>query len=724
MKKFLSILLLIFINVLGFSQLRPIAKKINDLQSKKELFVNVKPFLVDDTSNKQAKYLVAATDAKVLKLQPNELSKIVTARPNAIEMSLPYNGGEIAIQLVQNDIFGGKNLIVNTDKGLYKGYKPGVYYQGIIKGDNKSVVAVSFFEDDVVGVVSLAGGNNIIVGKATSSEDFVIYTDSKLTGANPFICKTDEMLQTEKEKITFNPKTSKAPTQTQNVVRVYYEICYNPFVQNNSNVTTTTNWLTAIHNNIATLYTNDGVRTALHELFIWTSKDPYNAAAGNHSQNLVAFRSNRAIFNGDLAHLVNYPSTTSVAYVNSLCGSNRYAYSGIDKSYQNIPTYSWTIMAMTHEMGHALGSPHTHACAWNGDGTPIDGCAPTYSSSLSEGDCDTGPIPSKGTIMSYCHLLPSVGIDFTLGFGPQPGALIRETVDSKACLNTDGQTSCPVTVTGLAISNVNKNGATATITDNVSTDWRYEVVKLDGTVVKSGVTNTKVINFTDLQPKTYYEVRIGGNCGSTKAYQQKQLILTDTNWCGEVFVSPAGADGNYGNSQYLVKTFYPDQPNQKLKLSFTMFDLESGFDFLTVRNGPTASSPIFSGASNMSGTAIRGPFESTHDTGAITVVFRSDAAVTGKGWTANFDCKVLSTNEVLSKEMNISPNPTKGPVDIRANANIDEITILDASGKVINVIRSLKVNEQSIDLSSYPAGTYVVMIKSGNDTVTKKVIKK
>jgi len=36
--------------------------------------------------------------------------------------------------------------------------------------------------------------------------------------------------------------------------------------------------------------------------------------------------------------------------------------------------------------------------------------------------------------MSYCHLLNDVGIDFNLGFGPQPGDLIRSVVNSASCL--------------------------------------------------------------------------------------------------------------------------------------------------------------------------------------------------------------------------------------------------------------------------------------------------
>ena len=83
-------------------------------------------------------------------------------------------------------------------------------------------------------------------------------------------------------------------------------------------------------------------------------------------------------------------------------------------------------------MGHNLGSPHTHNCSWTGGA--IDGCGPA--AGYSEG-CNA-PLPSQGqgTIMSYCHLVPSVGIGFTYGFGPQPGNLIRSRVNNASCLNT------------------------------------------------------------------------------------------------------------------------------------------------------------------------------------------------------------------------------------------------------------------------------------------------
>ena len=62
-------------------------------------------------------------------------------------------------------------------------------------------------------------------------------------------------------------------------------------------------------------------------------------------------------------------------------------------------------MVCSHEIGHNIGSHHTHWCGWPGGA--IDNCADV------EGSCPNNPVAQVGTIMSYCHTTSSGSlIDF------------------------------------------------------------------------------------------------------------------------------------------------------------------------------------------------------------------------------------------------------------------------------------------------------------------------
>ncbi len=717
MKIKLQFFFLLIFGVLGFGQtLRPIAKEVNDYHSKKSIFQKVDLFSLDE-SNKQITYQQAARDARVLKLDKNKLSAILSERPATIEFTFPFEDRSLIVEMIKVDIYAPE-FNVETNKRKINEYKKGVFYRGIIKGDNSSVVAFSFFDNDVVGVASANDIGNVTLGKAKNLEDFVVYNDQKLTGTNPFICGVDEMMDNEKQKISFDPKSSKAPQVTNNCVRLYYEICNAPYVQNGSDVTNTINWISAVHNNINSLYTNDGIKMSLKKVYIWETADPYT---GTYEDNLWNFSLNRKFFDGDLAHLINYPSSTSVAYLNSLCTDYRYAYSGINMTYSDLPTYSWTIMAMTHEMGHSLGSPHTHACVWNGDNTPIDGCGPTRG--YNEG-CD-GPLPTSGTIMSYCHLLPEVGVNLANGFGDQPAALMRERVDSKSCLVTDCFNACTSGSTIFSIDNVLKNSASITVNSALSDgvrQWSYRVLSPEGNVLQSGNKTENYFAITGLLPGTFYKVEIGISCSGT--YQLSQWILTDDVWCGKTITDAGGANANYYDDESWVKTFYPDNEGQKIKITIQEFELQQSKDFLYVRNGPSVDSPFFVGGNSMTGTTIRGPFESTDPTGAITLVFKADASINKPGFKAQLSCTTLAVDDVANlKDMTLSPNPVKNQFILNNAGKIISVKVFDNSGKKIKDFDAVSISKNIFDVSRLKTGSYVVMIKNDKETISKKIIK-
>ncbi|WP_312390231.1 M12 family metallo-peptidase [Chryseobacterium sp.] len=719
MIKKILLLCILQCSLLGFAQhLRPVAQKISEYHNQKKTFAQYDLFEVNNDAQKLAEFKRSATDITVINLKSKELKKLVYEKPDFLEVSFPFDGKQITVELYKNQIFTNE-FKVKTSKGETVNYTPGVYYQGIVKGDDSSIVAFSFFNDDIVGVASTLELGNIVLGKAKNSEDFVSYSDSKLTGLNPFVCGVDEMKENQKQKISFDPNSNAAKkAATQNCVRIYYEVCYTPYTNNGSDTTTTTNWLTAIHNNIATLYNNDEVRVALNEIFIWTAQDPYTSTP---SANLNSFRQNRQTFNGDLAHLVNAPSTTSIAYLNSLCSTFKHAYSGISQTYNNVPVYSWTIQAMTHEMGHSLGSPHTHACAWNGNNTAIDGCG--AQAGYSEG-C-TGPIPSstvKGSIMSYCHLISGVGISFANGFGPQPAALIRSTVDSKPCLGMNCITACNETITEMNVSNITQNSANAAFTDATSASWKYKLAKMDGTLVTSGNTTNTNFSFSNLQPATYYLLSVGTDCSA--GYQKTQLFMTDADWCsGVLFTDTGGQTANYGDNETIVKTFYPSSGNS-LTMSFTEFALEQGYDFMYIYNGPSTSSPLFANGNNLTGTTLPGSFTSTNPSGAITVKFVSDPAENMSGWKANFSCAVLAVEDITkSNTVGIYPNPAKNMITISSKENLKSYKMYDEAGRLINSASSLKGSKVEVNISSLQTGNYMVTVETDKQTINKKLIK-
>lgn len=707
----------------GFSlvaqEAKPIAKKIEHYHQERVKFEPYRVFSRNTSPEKVDLYNEMAKDAVVLNLNSDELERLQSERPEVIEISFPYQDHEITVELFRKNILTD-GFYATDERNERLDYEPGLYYRGIVQNDPTSIVAFSFFKKGAMGVASALGTGNVVVGKTKTSPDYLSYTDHTLTSPNPFRCGVEESVTKQLEKsVQDDVASQQTTTLTTNCVRIYYEIAYQPYLDNNSDNTATLNWITGVHNNIATLYANDDIQIALSDVLVWTNQDPY---INDYETNLSDFRNNRLAFDGDLAHLVNSPSTTSVAFLNSLCEGSRYAYSGVSQFYNLIPTYSWTIQAMTHEMGHALGSPHTHACAWNGNNTAIDGCGPAAGF---DENCDAA-LPASGTIMSYCHLVPSVGINLANGFGTQPATLIQNTIDSKNCLGTDCTTSCIFTISSLAL-NINSNSATVNIIDGLSTSWDYRIFPYGGNPWNWSWTNTTSHPFqvTGLQANTYYEFQIKNNCdvGYTDA-NIRRLFLTDGDYCnGTVFTDTGGANGDYGDRQTFVKTFYPDS-NTSLTLTFTSFDLEEDYDFMTVYDGENTAAPIFLNGENLTGSTVPGLFTSTNAAGAITVKFTSDQAVNEGGWEANFTCIPLGVNEFTSSsEIMVYPNPSTSLVNIESKSPMNSIDVYDLLGRLVKGKNNLHSNKAQLSLDGLQKGVYFIQVLSGNRMQTIKLIK-
>ena len=674
-------------------------------------------------------------NATLATIRTQDVATLVANKSEYIEIGIPYQGNTINVQLYKVTIFA-QNFHVDSDKGKSIAYQPGIYYRGIVKGDVHSVAAFSFFNNEIIGMVSSESLNNLVVGKlekANNTSDYIIYSDANMKVQNHFQCQAKDVVsKTEHENRNSNPTTP----QSEKCVTMYLEIAYDLYTENGSNVTTTNNWATSVFNNVQTLYANDGITVSLKSTFVWTNQDPYTGETS--SDYLYQFNDLRPVFDGDVGQLLGTDDggLGGVAVtIDGLCSQDNYSYSDVYFSYNTVPTYSWTIMVITHEFGHLLGSPHTHACVWNGNNTPIDSCAPyalDQPDAPWEGhECMSDPplLPSpsvKGTIMSYCHLIPSIGINLANGFGPQPKQRILDAISAGTCLSTDCVNTCINTVANITVSNVTDNTAALSWTElGNATTWQVATTAFGGGTINWVTVNSNSYNATGLQPNKFYRFRVRPICdGSLEAPNEQFVFVTTTNYCNGVQITDTGGINNqYTDSESYTRTIIPNLPNKKITLTFSAFNLETDYDYLYVYDGNSTSAPDLSGG-GFTGTDIPGPFTSTAADGSLTVKFFSDGGVTEDGYVADVACEsTLATSEF---EPNIDftyyPNPTNGQVSIQSKTQINEITVYNVEGRLLY---KKKINglDTKVNMAPFATGTYFFKLKFNDREANFKILK-
>lgn len=513
-------------------KMKPLASKINSLKSSGKIFSAKELFRINEnaaTRSMISGYLRSFTS---LKLDEASRDRMLNSKEENITFKIPsgensYMELELTKENVVSDNFKAGTLSGNGTVS-YVNYTPGLYYRGIVKGDNESFASLSIFSDFVMAVISNKEGNwnlsSIKGGKSLYSENYVFYNDVDLINHRDFKCgvNDDDPIFSNRNFGLNNGNTdSDSPPQ---LVRKYFECDFKMYQDFGSNTTNVNNYVTGFFNSCITMYAQDSINTSIQQIFVWTTADPYAGLTSNtRILTLLGGRLQNA-FNGDLAHWLSTRTDISggVAWVGVLCtpfdpsdSSGRYAVSvlGNDTVYHPFPQYSWAVSVVVHEMGHNLGSNHTHWCGWPGGA--IDSCYAV------EGTCYTGPlIPRVGTVMSYCHL--NATINLALGFGPFPGDTIRSRVRNAPCL--------PIGITPISSEIPNQFSLEQNYPNpfNPSTNIEFRIANFGFVVLKIfDVTGREVETIVneELMPGTYHTDFDGRNLASGVYYYK--LITKD-----------------------------------------------------------------------------------------------------------------------------------------------------------------------------------------------------
>ncbi len=172
-----------------------------------------------------------------------------------------------------------------------------------------------------------------------------------------------------------------------------------------------------------------------------------------------------------------------------------------------------------------------------------------------------------------------------------------------------------------------------------------------GINIVNATSNSTIIN--GLSPLTNYDFYVRTICDTDNPspWSVKGTFRTTSlpPICGGNFIDQGGDPGVYPSNENRTVTIVPSATGEVVSVTFTSFTTEATFDALYVYDGPSTASPLLSSgnpagnvpgglAGGYWGTAIPGPFTSSHASGALTFVFRSDNDLGLAGWTANVTC--------------------------------------------------------------------------------------
>ena len=467
-----------------------------------------------------------------LKGNINQLNSIMRTKPDLVDLVIPYGDRTYTLNLAKVEIIS-EDFNVRTNNGIGNA-DVGVQYRGIVDNNPDQIASLNLSPDDKSAYFSTPEGNFVITKEGT---EYIVYNDQVMELPVTITCQTPS----SSTPITFDQNLiSGTGCKT---VKVYFECDYAFYQSKGSNLTTITNYVTGFFNQVATLYANEDIAIQISEIFVWNTPDPY-AALTTPSAILTPFRTNRGTtFNGNIAHFLTTRSIGGgIAYVDALC-SKAYAYgvSMVFGTYGAVPTYSWTVNVVAHELGHTLGSPHTQSCTWSGG--PIDNCVSP------EGTCSPGPTPvNGGTIMSYCHTT-SVGINFNNGFGNLPGSLIRSRVLNATCIPASTLAAPP---TSLNTTNITSGSATlswAAAPSSASYTVQYKL-STASTWTSAGSTSSTTINITGLSANSNYVWTVKADCSAFAP--NASFATTGTSGCpaptnlSTTNITQTGATVNWG----------------------------------------------------------------------------------------------------------------------------------------------------------------------------------
>ncbi len=304
----------------------------------------------------------------ILTLDNTELQRLMKASPQTISLKLPDDLGQ-TLELYQAEVFTPDFKVIATDGRILTSDDLAgemLFYRGIIKGDENSIVSVSLMKDEILISYSDKDGDKRI--QKGVNDTYIAYNKMDRLNVVPYICGNDKDDNDLLDIQDFNRDQILNRSESQKCATVLVVIDYTAYVANNSNTLMSIKWMAKIWNEVITLYAHEGVLMRVSNVVIHTSTSNfpysgnYNTLHDGISQAFNSAYGNSSL--GDFKHMMitRFLGGGVAFQIGGGCDKSKLTCvsSALSTNVIPLPDYSWNIEVIAHEMGHNWGLRHTH----------------------------------------------------------------------------------------------------------------------------------------------------------------------------------------------------------------------------------------------------------------------------------------------------------------------------------------------------------------------------
>ncbi|MEO8447130.1 MAG: M12 family metallo-peptidase [bacterium] len=726
-------------------------------QSYAQVKTNYNLFTQSDNStfSNSPELKAAVTNATILNINREELRTLSENKNPEITIDIPYMNSTARLDLKRFDILtpnakivsrtAGGNVEVTLDDIAYS-------YNGKVQGMENTMVSITFTKNNVTGLM-VTGNDNYVLGalndnRGVETGQFVLYKESDLKAKNSFTCATEDNMSSEylsdMRNIIMQSMNNDSPTDLY-VAEVALELDFATFNIYGASIQNTTNYALALMAASSAIYMKEvNVRFVIPYVRVWTSPDPYTGANSNTllNQFRAEWNANQQSVQRTIAHFITRRGggLGGIAWINALCssvsGGYGYGLSGTDGPILPLPTYSWDVMVVSHEIGHNFGSNHTFNCGWVGG--PIDSCYAV------EGGCYNGPaIARVGTIMSYCHLNGSISL--TKGFGPQPKAVLRNNAESVSCMYISDRTLYMGYPNG---GETFRTGASTQIywgtslTGNINIELSTNNGSSWQTIQNNVDATTRIydwilpaVSSTD-QAKVRVISSANPSVGDTTDASFKILLsYLPYNLVSPPSLTRVEVAFNSTQSQQFVWSRSGTDPSLRYKVKFRKIGGNTDYIYNSDNSGTDSVASLRKSLLDSlaltlgtTGDSVRCSWRAWSYNGFDSAASASSFLITLVRTTVGINVISSTVPDKFSLGNNY-PNPFNPETNIKfdvANSTFVELAIYDSRGReinrLVNEILSPGSYEYSFNAGNLPSGVYFYRIKTSDFSDTKRMM--